>query len=70
MRDKNAARGKVFDFKDNSERSSEVAQQVHLSSQYRLHKVVVLGKALERPPGWVRIVTVRVFLLITTLELF
>jgi len=58
MRDKNAPRGKVFDFRNKSEWSEKIAQQVHLSSQYRSHMVVVLGKALERPPGWVRIVTV------------
>jgi hypothetical protein len=58
MRNKNAARGKVFGFKPMAEWSGETAQQVHLSSQYQSHMVVVLGKASTRPPGWVRIVTV------------
>lgn len=57
MRNKNAPRGTVFDFKPKPEWSDEIAQQVHLSSQYRSHMVVVLGKALKRPPGWVRIAT-------------
>jgi hypothetical protein len=61
MRNKNAPQGKVFDFKPKSEWSDEIAQQVHLSSPYRSHMVVVLGKALQRPPGWVMIVTVCVF---------
>jgi hypothetical protein len=61
MRDKNAPRGKVFRFKRESEWGNEIAQQVHLSPLYRSHMVVVLGKALERPPGWVRIVTVCVY---------
>jgi hypothetical protein len=53
-----ASRGKVFNFKPEAEWGHEVAQQVQLSSQYRSHMVIVLGKALTRPPGWVRIVTV------------
>ena len=61
MRNKNALRGKIFDFKPKAEWNDEVAQQVHLTSQYRSHMVVVLGKALQRPPGWVRIVTVCVY---------
>jgi hypothetical protein len=60
MKNKNAPRGKVFDFKPKPEWRDEIARQVHLSSQYRSHMVVALGKALERPPGWVRIVTVRI----------
>ncbi|EHK50805.1 hypothetical protein TRIATDRAFT_296879 [Trichoderma atroviride IMI 206040] len=58
MRDKRAPRGKVFNFKPQLEWSDGTAQQVHLSSLYRSHMVVVLGKALQRPPGWVRIATV------------
>ena len=61
MKNKNAPRGKVFVFKNESEWSAETARQVQLSSRYRSHKVVVLCKALDRPPGWVRIVTVCVY---------
>jgi hypothetical protein len=61
MRNKNAPRGKVFDFKPKLEWGDEIAHQVQLSSRYRSHMVIVLGKALQRPPGWVRIVTVFVF---------
>jgi hypothetical protein len=61
MKNKNGPQGKVFVFKDKSEWSAETAVQVQLSSEYRSHMVVVLGKALDRPPGWVRIVTVRVY---------
>jgi hypothetical protein len=61
MKDKNAPRGKVFDFKPKLEWSYEIAQQAHLPSRYRSHMVVVLGKALQRPPGWVRIATVCVY---------
>jgi hypothetical protein len=61
MRDKNAPRGKIFNFKPKAEWRDEIAQHVHLSSQYRSHMVVVLGRAVEKPPGWVRIVTVCVF---------
>jgi hypothetical protein len=45
MRNKNAPQGKVFDFKPKAEWGDEIAQHVHLSSQYRSHMVVVLGKA-------------------------
>lgn len=61
MRNQNAPRGEVFDFKPKSEWGDEIARQVHLSSLYRTHMVVILGKAINKPPGWVRIVTVRVF---------
>lgn len=58
MKNKKAPRGKVFNFKDKLEWSDEIAQQVQLSSRYKLDVVVVLGKALNRPSGWVNIVTV------------
>lgn len=58
MRDKRSPRGKLFSFKPIGEWGDELTQQVQLSSQYRCHMVLVLGKALTRPPGWVRIVNV------------
>lgn len=59
MRDKKSPRGKVFSFTEKTSWDDRIAQQVRLSSNYRSHMVVVLGKAMARPPGWVRIVTVR-----------
>lgn len=41
-------------------KSQSGTQKVHLSSQYLSH-MVVLGKALTRPLGWVRMVTVCVY---------
>ncbi len=58
MRDKKSPRGNLFNFTPRTEWRNEIAQQVHLSGLYRSHMVLVLGKALDRPPGWVRIVTV------------
>ncbi|KAF2675036.1 hypothetical protein BT63DRAFT_450022 [Microthyrium microscopicum] len=58
MRNKGAAQGKVYKFKSKSEWSDKNAQLIQLSTRYRSHMVVVLGKAFGRPPGWVRIVNV------------
>ena len=58
MRDRNSPRGKIFKFKPRAVWNSSTAEQIRLSSKYRSHMVVVLGRVTQKQPEWVEVATV------------